>query len=363
MQTGTKISALAHAGLIAGVVIGGVFNTTDRSRFEPTVAEVALISAEEFAALAPPQATAPRPSQPPARPPLAEAPTPEPEPDPEPQPDPEPAAEPEPEPAPAPEPPPAPPGETDLPRPADRVAPEPVPAPPEDAAIAALPAPAPAPDPEPSPEAEPAPEAAAPEAATTQIITEATRTDERGGAPERSIRPQARPDRPAPREEPPAEVAERPRPQPEPQREPEPTPAEEDDVLASIADAAASAVADVARQGTPQPGSVGGGLTGSEVDALRRAVQSCWNVGALSSEALAVTVTVRFALDRGARPVGDVRMLDYSGGGSGAAQQAFETARRAILRCGAEGFPLPPEKYDDWRDVEMTFNPESMRIR
>jgi len=38
----------------------------------------------------------------------------------------------------------------------------------------------------------------------------------------------------------------------------------------------------------------------------------------------------------------------------------FETARRAIIRCGADGFPLPVEKYGQWREIEMTFNPEGM---
>ena len=45
------------------------------------------------------------------------------------------------------------------------------------------------------------------------------------------------------------------------------------------------------------------------------------------------------------------------------ARQAFEAARRAIIRCGAQGFDLPREKYDHWRDIEMVFNPEKMRIK
>jgi hypothetical protein len=60
---------------------------------------------------------------------------------------------------------------------------------------------------------------------------------------------------------------------------------------------------------------------------------------------------------------GSIRMLSASGGGDTAAKQAFEAARRAIIRCGASGFNLPVEKYDSWRDIEMTFNPERMRIK
>ena len=61
--------------------------------------------------------------------------------------------------------------------------------------------------------------------------------------------------------------------------------------------------------------------------------------------------------------VGTIRMLSSTGGSGTAAKQAFEAARRAIIRCGAKGFQLPPEKYGQWRDIEMTFNPERMRIK
>ena len=52
-----------------------------------------------------------------------------------------------------------------------------------------------------------------------------------------------------------------------------------------------------------------------------------------------------------------------AGGSGSAAETAFQSARRAILRCQGDGYNLPPEKFDQWKRVEMTFNPESMRIR
>ena len=105
-------------------------------------------------------------------------------------------------------------------------------------------------------------------------------------------------------------------------------------------------------------------MTSGERDALRVAVQQCWNVGSLSSEALRTTVVVAVSLTEDGRPMGDtLRMLSYDGGTAESARQAFETARRAIIRCGANGFSLPPDKDAQWRDIEMTFNPENMRIR
>jgi len=34
-----------------------------------------------------------------------------------------------------------------------------------------------------------------------------------------------------------------------------------------------------------------------------------------------------------------------------------------VIRCGASGYDLPEESYDHWRVIEITFNPEEMRLR
>jgi hypothetical protein len=219
--------------------------------------------------------------------------------------------------------------------------------------------------PEPSAEAErvePPQEAAAPEAATTQVVTEATRTDENASAaPLTSPRPQARPQRPVQTAAQQTAV-EQPAAQQPVAEQPQETPPAAEPPADAMADAVAAALADVFSEGAPTAS--GPPLTGTELDGLRAAVAQCWNVGALSSDALAVTVTVGIQLDREGRPSdGSLRMIGAQGGGNASAQQAYETARRAILRCGAQGFDLPADKYDQWRDIEMTFNPESMRIR
>jgi hypothetical protein len=41
----------------------------------------------------------------------------------------------------------------------------------------------------------------------------------------------------------------------------------------------------------------------------------------------------------------------------------FEVARRAIIRCGKGGYPLPPEKYAQWKELELVFDPSGMRLR
>ena len=77
-----------------------------------------------------------------------------------------------------------------------------------------------------------------------------------------------------------------------------------------------------------------------------------------------MTVIVAVSMAENGKPDnGTIRMTSFSGGSETSANQAFEAARRAIIRCGAKGFDLPAEKYEQWREIEMTFNPERMRIK
>ncbi|EAQ44196.1 tonB domain protein, putative [Roseobacter sp. MED193] len=373
LQTGTKISLAAHGLLVSWVAFGAWLPS------EPLplpVQEVAVISAEEFARLsqqiqapevsespspltAP--ATSPEPPEVSVRPetrpdtstpqstpaPVEEAPVPTP---PEPEPEPELA-----ETLPVPEAP------TESPavipslpvpeqlRPADRVAPVPVEAPEEEVAIDDLVQPEVSPDEGALSEQE-VQEATAPEAASDRIVTEANENEEAEPtppvtAPVTSVRPKPRPSRPAP-----SAVAETPPSTPQTEQ------------ASAIEDALAAAIGGGGEVAAPEPS--GPPLTVGEKDALRVSVSKCWNVGSLSTEALKTTVEVSVSLEADGRPKnGSIRMVSSTGGSAGAAKQAYEAARRAIIRCGAKGFSLPSEKYDHWRDIVMTFNPEKMRIK
>nr|WP_269751736.1 energy transducer TonB [Pseudophaeobacter flagellatus] len=240
-------------------------------------------------------------------------------------------------------------------RPADRVAPVPVEAPEPEVALDDLVQPEVSPDAG-AESAQEVQEATAPEAASDRIVTEANENDEADPAPPvtapvTSVRPKTRPRRPAPAQEPATEVAET-----------TPEAPEEDAQSSAIEDALAAAIAGGGEVAAPEPS--GPPLTPGEKEVLRVSVSKCWNVGSLSSEALKTTVEVAVSLERDGRPrAGTIRMVSSTGGSSGAAQQAYETARRAIIRCGAAGFQLPGDKYDHWRDIVMTFNPEKMRIK
>ncbi|MEX5561920.1 energy transducer TonB [Pseudophaeobacter sp. 1A16562] len=381
MQTGTKISLAGHGLLLSWVAFGAWF-PSEPLPFE--VQEVSLISAEEFERLSqarqapqvapdastlqpPEESAAPEVSLPPQQRPEPETPTPEPlsppTPDPvvaeTPQQPPEPAEPEVPDTAPGvPEPPEttalvAPQPEVQQQRPVDRVAPVPVAPPEPDTAVDEIEQPEVAPDVGAETEQE-VQEATAPEAASDRIVTEENESDEQTvTAPEQSLRPRGRPVRRAAA--------------PEPEPEAAPTPVETEDTQpqvdpSAVEDALAAALSGGADVEAPEPS--GPPLTSGEKDALRVAVSQCWNVGSLSTEALKTTVVVGVTLAQDGKPdSGSIRMLSSTGGSATAAKQAYEAARRAIIRCGSRGFQLPPEKYAQWRDIEMTFNPERMRIK
>ena len=384
-RTGLIVSGVAHIGAILWLMLGGIFFSHD---LPPPVetAEVTLMSEAEFAALSAAAPTAPTESAPepslPEPAPVEEAP---PAPEPETQPDTSEPAEPEPQPEPdiapdvaeltppepevedtsptLPSPPTEAPVENQLPEPqpdpksAPRVAPDPADAPAENADTAPEAVAETTPEPAEEPVPEEPEEAAAPPESGQVLETEANEDQTRlaSAAPASSPRPKPRPERTPDPE---------PAPEPEPAAEPEPEPAPAEDAVAdALAEALAGAASDEPSPGTGTAPS-GPPLTGGEKDALVIAVKQCWNVGALSTDALRTIVTVAVSMEQSGKPIsGSIRLIGSEGGTDASAQQAFEAGRRAIIRCGANGFPLPPEKYDQWREVEIVFNPENMRMR
>jgi hypothetical protein len=328
--------------LILWLLVGSFFSW-ERDKDLVQVAEVSMISEDEFAALTAPRSESVAPERPaapePAEPEPAETPPAEPEVVPESTPEPEPEAEPE----------------TAPPAPAPRVAPEPAPAPktPVEEAVEVVPAPEPTPEPAPETPPEEVTPTAPPEA-TTEIVTEAEEPVETpSAAPTTSARPRSRPNNPAPVE--PTQPA-----------TPE-TPATEntaENTAANNAAAVARALADAggSQDNQTQDIPLGPPMTRGEKDGLRVAVSKCWNLGSSSTEALSTTVVVLVTMSREGHPKG-VKMASWDGPSQAAANTAFQAARRAIIRCGAGGFDLPADKYGQWREVEMTFNPDKMRVK
>ena len=191
--------------------------------------------------------------------------------------------------------------------------------------------------------------AKAPEAAAPEIVTEAEKPSEAFEvsklAPPRSVRPQRRP---------------APRPVVETLIDtPESTSVQITPLAAALAEALSGTTSEPETQGTATEA-----LAPQVIRGMQLAISPCWNLGASSSAALFTTVVVGMELTIDGKPlINSIYLVGYEGGDDDSAQRAFETAQRAIKECGAQGFELPTEQYSAWRNVEITFNPEKMRVR
>ncbi len=113
---------------------------------------------------------------------------------------------------------------------------------------------------------------------------------------------------------------------------------------------------------------LGTGLTISEKDALKAAIEDCWNppVGARDAEDLVVELRVHFNSDGTVRDVDIMDFLSYSS--DNFYRAAAESARRAVHQCEnrarfdgsyRQGYDLPADEYDSWRSVILEFNPRN----
>ncbi|WP_103763412.1 hypothetical protein [Roseovarius confluentis] len=97
------------------------------------------------------------------------------------------------------------------------------------------------------------------------------------------------------------------------------------------------------------PAAVFGTQASDWIYGFREDVQRCWN----PAEGGAV-VTVAFEMNRDGTVVDDsLRSIPREMSDT----DSFMAARRAILRCGREGYDLPAEQHEAWREIEMTFDP------
>lgn len=399
METGTKISSIAHGVAILFAAVGGPLFDSDPEE-SLRVSEVSLISGAELASLspaapqpdvqptpiAPPEPAVTEPTPAPVAPPepeTAEPETPEPEqpetPVVEQQPDIEPEVA-EPNEAQ---------GTSDIegvgqvaeedaageitpdrmailqpkPRPAERIADKvneatEQPKPAEDA-----PNETPEPVEEPTPEETPEVAEPAQEESTTEIVTEADKQEETA-APVKSIRPKGRPLNVAQKIK---DLVEQEKKIQEEIKAAEAQAVEDQvaqDIAAAIATAAAEqsnttqSAGETASSGSSTSGSP---LTQSEREGLIFKVQQCWNVPVAIQNASELKVTLRVSLDPDGHLKSSPELIDPVNSGLVGVQHAYEAGRRALIRC--QPFKLPAEKYETWKEIEIVFNPQKMVLK
>jgi hypothetical protein len=233
-------------------------------------------------------------------------------------------------------PPPPPPVKEPPPLPKPPPPPEPAPPPPPPPEPEPPPVPTPSPPPEPPPPA-PSPEAVAPPEPEPRVAEPLT------NVPMPRIRPNKPPPQPA-------------------QATPPPEPAAEFDVdrLTAMLDQPADEPAEPAPEQEPTLGSptapTGVKMTANELDALRARLAQCWSPPIGWIDPSEVRVVLLLALNADGSVNGEPRVVEAPQGQF--ARQAPESALRAVRRCAP--YILPPEKYDAWREVKVTFDPQDM---
>ena len=108
------------------------------------------------------------------------------------------------------------------------------------------------------------------------------------------------------------------------------------------------------------PTKLGINLSISEVDAIRRHFEQCWNIpsGAREVGNLATEIKVRFNKEGN---VIDARIVNISRMKRDRYfRTAAESALRAVLNPRCRNAPLPENKFDKWKNLTLNFDPKSI---
>ncbi|WP_069300407.1 hypothetical protein [Neptunicoccus sediminis] len=205
-------------------------------------------------------------------------------------------------------------------------------------------------------------EEVAPKESTTEIVTEAEQ-DPNSAAPVKSARPKGRPSDIVARAQAAKDAARKAAEQEQAKQaaadKAAADQAAKDAQARAIEEAVKAAAAEAAAESAARPS--GPPLTGREKGALVLAVQQCWAppVGVQGAADLVVTLSVELSQD--GKLVGNPKLIEPSGTPQGLVQQAYEAGRRALIRCAP--YNLPQDKYEQWRQLEVVFNPQNMAVR
>ena len=108
------------------------------------------------------------------------------------------------------------------------------------------------------------------------------------------------------------------------------------------------------------PTKLGINLSISEIDAIRRHFEKCWNIpsGAREAGNLATEIKVRFnkkgnVIDARIADVSRMKRDRYF-------RTAAESALRAVLNPRCQNAPLPENKFDKWKNLTLNFDPKSI---
>ena len=105
-------------------------------------------------------------------------------------------------------------------------------------------------------------------------------------------------------------------------------------------------------------------MTMREKAAIKTQIERCWTAPAGARDAANLVVQVRIWLNRDGSLSRPPEIIDGHGlrTRGGFHRAAAESARRAVLECSPLR-KLPIEKYEQWREVTLSFDPRDMLER
>lgn len=105
---------------------------------------------------------------------------------------------------------------------------------------------------------------------------------------------------------------------------------------------------------------LGNSLTMDEREAVRRQIEPCWSVpaGARDAENLVVEIRLRLNSDGTVMTANLVDSAQFAR--DPFFRAAAESALRAVLNPACSPLRLPPKKYEEWKNMILSFNPRDM---
>jgi hypothetical protein len=121
-----------------------------------------------------------------------------------------------------------------------------------------------------------------------------------------------------------------------------------------------SRVAQALRSTAPASSKPSMPVSSSEIDAVRRQIERCWNLPEGTKDAGSLVVSIRVEMNADGTPRSAVIQNAGQTQANPYFQAAADSARRAVLNPRCHPFKLPPEKFEHWRTMTLIFNPKEV---
>jgi hypothetical protein len=110
----------------------------------------------------------------------------------------------------------------------------------------------------------------------------------------------------------------------------------------------------------PHRAPLGAQLTTAEKDLLIQQIEQCWNVPAGARDAENLIIEIKAVVNRDGT-VDQATVVDMARYNSDPFfRAAADSARRAVLNPRCHPLKVPPDKYEEWHNLDLRFNPKDL---